>query len=156
MSDDGQHRFDSGHRRNPRDGGSTPSGGTKYCSKCELDKPVDEFSLHKKRGRQVYCKACQKAYADQYYAGNKKRFRQYNEKYMAKIRAFIKRRKKECEICGESHPAVLEFHHIDPAKKEINISVAAKHGWSIERLSGELAKCQILCANCHRKKHWRG
>ncbi len=60
-----------------------------------------------------------------------------------------------CECCGEDHPACIDFHHRDPHEKEASISqIAKKKGWSIERMEKEIAKCDILCSNCHRKLHW--
>jgi hypothetical protein len=59
-----------------------------------------------------------------------------------------------CSHCPETHPACLEFHHKDPANKELELSRAASNGWSIERLQQEIAKCEVLCANCHKKFHW--
>ena len=61
----------------------------------------------------------------------------------------------KCERCSESHPGCLEFHHLDPADKEINLSEAvANKGWSKEKIVNELQKCIVLCSNCHRKLHW--
>lgn len=50
--------------------------------------------------------------------------------------------------------ACLEFHHKDPSKKEVTLSRAVNNGWSIERMEKEIAKCVVLCANCHRKLHY--
>ena len=58
-----------------------------------------------------------------------------------------------CGLCPERHPACLEFHHIDPKEKDVNVSYAISR-WSIERLQAEIAKCVVLCSNCHRKLHW--
>lgn len=58
--------------------------------------------------------------------------------------------------CGEDHIACLEFHHPDPAEKEIAVSQAITDGWSRERVLQEIKKCIVLCANCHRKIHHRG
>lgn len=59
----------------------------------------------------------------------------------------------QCE-CGESHPACIDFHHIDPDTKAISaISAAIYRGWSIARIQTELAKCKVLCANCHKIIH---
>lgn len=58
-----------------------------------------------------------------------------------------------CLRCGENHPAVLQFHHSDPTKKEIMISVAIRRGWSRKRILEEAKKCEVLCANCHAKHH---
>jgi hypothetical protein len=61
---------------------------------------------------------------------------------------------KSCEVCGESAPECLHFHHIDPATKDIDLGRAASNGWSKERILAEVAKCRVLCANCHLKHHW--
>lgn len=55
-----------------------------------------------------------------------------------------------CVDCGEPDPVVLEFDHLD--NKVMSIARARSHGWSIERLKTEIAKCEVRCANCHRKK----
>lgn len=59
-----------------------------------------------------------------------------------------------CEDCGESHPATLEFHHLDPSQKDVNISRLIAVSSSLRRLKEEMAKCVVLCANCHRIRHW--
>lgn len=56
-----------------------------------------------------------------------------------------------CE-CGENHPATLDFHHRDESTKDGNISEMILD-WSIERVLEEIAKCDVMCANCHRKLH---
>src|ERR1051326_2653657 len=61
----------------------------------------------------------------------------------------------KCVRCGEDHLACLEFHHRDPEKKEMVVSRTVDWGWSIERILAEIAKCEVLCANCHRKQHWK-
>lgn len=60
-----------------------------------------------------------------------------------------------CEKCGESFWACLDFHHRDPSTKEGGIiSLIVRRGWGIDRLMTEIEKCDVLCANCHRKFHW--
>lgn len=76
----------------------------------------------------------------------------------------IRRRKKlktqavqykggKCEKCGyDKYQEVLEFHHLDPQKKEFSIG----HNGSClswEKIKLELDKCIIVCANCHREIH---
>jgi hypothetical protein len=56
--------------------------------------------------------------------------------------------------CGVSHPACIDFHHKDPATKDRGISDLVSGGLSHSRLLKEIAKCDILCSNCHRKLHW--
>lgn len=59
-----------------------------------------------------------------------------------------------CELCGENHPAVLQFHHRDPKSKALSVSEAAHRGWSLDKIRKEVAKCEVLCANCHAKLHY--
>ena len=54
-----------------------------------------------------------------------------------------------CEECGESDVRVLEFHHV--GGKDMAVSAMVSGGYSIERITSEISKCTILCANCHRK-----
>jgi L-lactate utilization protein LutB len=61
----------------------------------------------------------------------------------------------KCSRCGESHPACLDFHHLDPKTKEGLIGQMANRGLSEQRILAEIEKCIVLCANCHRKEHWR-
>lgn len=54
-----------------------------------------------------------------------------------------------CEDCGfNSHPAALEFHHINGKKHEI-VSRLVSYG-SRAGILREMLKCTVLCANCHR------
>lgn len=57
-----------------------------------------------------------------------------------------------CTDCGESHPScVMDFHHRDPSAKLFGISSRAWHK-SEEKLQEEIDKCDLLCANCHRRR----
>ena len=77
-----------------------------------------------------------------------------NNKRKLKIRQWFKdlKNKSACEICGESHPSCLEFHHLK--KKDNIISKMVASGYAIDTIQKEMAKCQIVCANCHRKIHY--
>jgi hypothetical protein len=69
---------------------------------------------------------------------------------------FVRTLKEEgcCEWCGEQHPATLQFHHREPSEKSYDIRYMMNGGWSIKRLSEEIAKCDLICANCHLIHHW--
>ena len=45
---------------------------------------------------------------------------------------------------------VLEFDHINPEEKISNVSDLMK--FSINKVKKEIAKCEVRCANCHRRK----
>lgn len=59
---------------------------------------------------------------------------------------------KSCELCGEDFPDCLDFHHRDPSQKIDTISRVARYRPKPELLA-EVAKCILLCSNCHRKLH---
>jgi hypothetical protein len=74
----------------------------------------------------------------------------------------FRRRRKEravlymggtCETCGrKGHPAIFEFHHRSPKAKDFGLSESGiPRSW--EKTVAELAKCVMLCANCHREVH---
>jgi hypothetical protein len=54
--------------------------------------------------------------------------------------------------CGESDPVCLDFHHRDPSIKSFEIARGVKCR-SLEAVQAEIAKCDVVCANCHRKRH---
>ena len=57
----------------------------------------------------------------------------------------------KCEKCGYNRCIDnLTFHHLDPSKKDFQISGASK---SFETLKKETDKCQMLCRNCHGEVH---
>jgi hypothetical protein len=60
---------------------------------------------------------------------------------------------KCCAECSENHPGVLDFHHIDPETKYKEVALLLRNA-ALDTIQAEIAKCIILCANCHRKFHW--
>ena len=53
-----------------------------------------------------------------------------------------------CEECGfDAHSAALTFDHLDPSEKLFNIANYGSHSWP--DILREVAKCRVLCANCH-------
>jgi hypothetical protein len=58
----------------------------------------------------------------------------------------------KCGLCGYSKSVwSLTFHHLDPTKKDFNISSGNCKSW--ERIKAEVDKCVLLCANCHGEVH---
>jgi len=82
--------------------------------------------------------------------------------YRCQRRRRVERKKRlveirggRCEVCGyEISIAALEFHHRDSKTKEFGLG---NFNGSWERFAAEGAKCDLLCANCHRRRHnYRG
>lgn len=59
-----------------------------------------------------------------------------------------------CAECGfNENPAALQFHHRDPATKKAPVTTIAANG-SWAAMEEEIAKCDVLCANCHAIHHY--
>ncbi len=95
-----------------------------------------------------------KEYMRGWYQENKAKHIAYVRNRDKKIKDWLKEYKKtlQCEECGENHPACLDFHHINPKEKTFALGRINKF-LSIKLLQNEIAKCRVLCANCHRKEH---
>jgi len=62
------------------------------------------------------------------------------------------KREAGCSRCGIDDPRVLDFHHKDADEKELAVSqLIARASW--RAVLGEIARCTVLCANCHRIHH---
>lgn len=59
---------------------------------------------------------------------------------------------KRCMDCGESDPVCLDFHHRNPDEKEFNIGHRGRY-LPRAKVLAEIAKCDVVCVNCHRKRH---
>ena len=100
-------------------------------------------------------------YNREYYQRNRTHLlnkqREKNRRFAESRRKWITAYKKtlECVRCGENHPATLTFHHKNSSKKSFEIANAIRFGVSLKRLITEIEKCEVLCANCHAKEHWR-
>lgn len=59
----------------------------------------------------------------------------------------------KCQKCGYNKcPDALEFHHLNPDKKDFSLSDRnLSLDW--ENIKKELDKCILICANCHRELH---
>jgi hypothetical protein len=59
---------------------------------------------------------------------------------------------RPCVDCGEQlDPALMHFDHVRGGEKVLEVSRMTTY--SVERLEAEIAKCDVRCASCHRKRH---
>lgn len=135
-------------------------GWYKTCCICKIEKPIEEFSWknNKEGTYSKECKKCHKEIRDRYYINNCEKEKAGTAKRKKEIKDWFKNYKQslKCNRCPEDHISTLDFHHRDSSKKDISISVAISNGWSIKRILKEIEKCEVLCANCHRKEHYAG
>jgi hypothetical protein len=123
------------------------------CGKCGEAKPEGAFN-RSGTGRQHWCRECFKAY-----------FKARGTVHLAQVKASQQRRRAErrtivrahlrvhpCADCGESDLVVLEFDHLDAAKKTRAVSDMWLDCVPIEAIRAEIEQCDVVCANCHRRR----
>lgn len=123
----------------------------KTCTKCLLSKDLSKF--HKQKdGYLSHCKACRNIAAKDYRGLNKDRILSYQEKIRSQRRSFVNSLKnKPCTDCKNSYPYyVMDFDHLKD--KEDSIGHLLYIGASKETLLAEIAKCELVCSNCHRER----
>lgn len=115
----------------------------KVCVTCNVLKPIELF--HKKNDRRFttsVCKECFNSYCMQRWIATK-------------IKA-IEYKGGKCQDCHVPHPDLpfpaFEFHHRDPSTKEMGWTKLRLRPWS--SIIKELDKCDLLCSNCHRVRHY--
>ena len=62
-----------------------------------------------------------------------------------------------CQDCGITHIAVLDFHHKDNDRNGgpvVGKLISETASW--KRVLEEIERCIVLCANCHRMRHYMG
>jgi len=114
----------------------------KICIQCKKSLPFSEFTNDKTRkdGLCPYCKTC----------------KNINEKQRKINRTLLTKEIKsnyKCISCGESDPVCLDFHHLDPDKKDYSIATMFSNYMTLDDIYKEISKCICLCSNCHRKFH---
>ena len=128
----------------------------KVCSKCKCSLPVDSFGRHarSKDGLQAWCKSCKKTYDAELFQTSEKR-RLSRTANAEKMRAAWRLKMIDylsthpCIDCGEPDIVVLEFDHVCGEKKT---TVSTMYNLTWERTLDEIAKCEVVCANCHRRR----
>lgn len=138
----------------------------KVCSRCKNKKELPEFRKRSKSpdGLSVWCKNCFAEYdRDRYKNGGDRERKERNKKItLEKNRGFLWDilTSSSCLDCGEQDPLVLEFDHRDDVIKSANVSEMMHK--NIQSIKDEIDKCDIRCANCHRRRTikqfglWRG
>jgi len=143
--------------------GETPASylsvDLKRCSRCGQAKPLDEFPWKvKSRGlRRVWCRDCCRAYGREHYRAHtpyyldKTKKRRVIERPLVRERVYEYLREHPCVDCGQTNILMLDFDHRDPALKRVTVSRLIRSA-SWPSVAAEIAKCDVRCANCHRRR----
>jgi hypothetical protein len=130
----------------------------KRCSMCGEWKPLEDFHRNRSHrdGRQNMCRPCN-------IARNQRWSREHPEVRSQRMDEYNRRRKRQLQIlllsylrehpcvdCGETDPLVLEFDHQRDKTSNVSRMVLRKSRWSV--ILEEIAKCEVVCANCHRRR----
>lgn len=110
----------------------------KFCKRCGKIKPISDFYFKKDKVHSYsYCKLCYHHQCVDYLIATKEQS--------------VKYKGGQCLLCGyKKYSGALEFHHLDPKKKDRSIKLRNR---SFENIKKELDKCVLLCSNCHKEVH---
>lgn len=131
----------------------------KLCPKCKRNLDEKDYNWrYKGKLRATYCKECSRKEIKKHYYSNKDYYlnkaKKRNRKLKQEIVKYLGNYLSNhcCVDCNESNIIVLEFDHRDSSTKSYDLNTMIKNGKSLKQIEIEVAKCDIRCANCHRKK----
>jgi hypothetical protein len=130
---------------------------TRVCASCGQERPLTAFNFRNQRKglRQYYCRDCTRQQVRNHYQAHQQYYvrkaRVRSLRIIAEQRAWLRQflSLHPCVDCGEKDPDCLDFDHVR-GKKRCNISLMVGH-FAWPKIEAEIAKCEVRCANCHRK-----
>ena len=119
----------------------------KLCSICKKN-PIRSGK------RTSYCVECNREYGKKNYQENKERyFKQAKKRDQQLDELILKYKNKPCTDCGVSYPPyIMDFDHLDGNTKEYGICYMRRRRMAFDKIEAEIAKCEVVCANCHRER----
>ena len=129
----------------------------KKCYRCGELKTAEHFAWRNKaKGRHdSFCRPCRAAYKKEHYAANRQlyidRARERKQLLALERTTYLIEyfRTHPCVDCGEPDAVVLEFDHL--RDKSFNVAQSLPYR-SWQTILDEIAKCEVVCANCHRRR----
>jgi hypothetical protein len=128
----------------------------KRCCTCKRELPRSEFNIRRAAfdGLQSRCRACSRAWYEAHRDGHivvaVRRTAAFRDDLKARLAAYFA--EHPCVDCGERDIRCLEFDHRDRSTKSANIAFLLRAAVSWEVISAEIEKCDVRCANCHRRR----
>jgi transposase-like protein len=130
----------------------------KECPNCGRQLPLSEFGIRTNGKPQHWCRVCHRSYQRSYYLRHKTYYVGLQNERVERNRQMIRQAKAvPCADCGQRYPPyVMDFDHRPGEKKCFNLSIAAgQTRLSWKKMMAEIAKCDIVCANCHRQRTYQ-
>lgn len=129
----------------------------KTCPRCEGAFPITEFRFKNisKNLRYSYCRACRSSILKEHYRRNKAAYLRRNARFRLRNSEIIREYKsRPCANCGIQYPYyVMDFDHRAGEAKVINLANASR--LTRPKILEEIAKCDVVCSNCHRERTHR-
>lgn len=129
----------------------------KTCTRCDTPKPFTEFNYKHRASdiRHSYYRDCGKESTRNHYRRNKQAYLDRNSRTCISNRELIRQVKaRPCADCGIQYPYyVMDFDHRDAEDKSFIISDVFRA--TRTSLLREIEKCDVVCANCHRKRTYK-
>lgn len=130
------------------------------CNQCGETKPLDEFGNNKfnPEGKSYMCKPCRRVYDRRRYKDDPTEGRGRNARHKARKTTMVRELVWDiltvtpCVDCDLLDPVVMEFDHRPDETKLYNIGAMIGNTYSIETVQAEIDKCDVVCANCHRRR----
>ncbi len=121
------------------------------CGSCRTLLPITRFNRNK-GGYQHWCRECYAAYFKARGQLHRDQVQRAKAKRRVEARKLVTSHltSHPCQDCGESDPRVLEFDHVGIKAREISLMVV--DGASCRAIRREIAQCEVVCVNCHRKR----
>jgi hypothetical protein len=135
---------------------AVPVKPEKRCPRCGMTKPAEAFGWDGRRERlRTYCRPCFRKVWREWYdrepnrrkhlaqnAVRRRRLRQRNKQLFRDLKS------RPCADCGNEYPSyVMDFDHVGEKLEAVSRMVPS---YALKRLQSEIAKCDVVCANCHR------
>lgn len=133
--------------------------GKSRCASCKTWLPVERFSIcNRQTGTlQRLCKKCLRPYKRGWYNRHRAEWVSHVTETRKDLKEWFRalKRGRPCVDCAHSyHPYVMDFDHRLGEGKEFKLSTMVNCGFSREKILKEIAKCDLVCANCHRMRTW--
>jgi hypothetical protein len=102
---------------------------------------------------QAYCISCQRNYRQAHYRANREVYLKRKCERDQRIRRMAEKAEaRPCADCGiQYQPWQMDFDHIED-NKVMRVAELVRRKVSIRKLREEIAKCEVVCANCHRNR----